>query len=821
MCIRKKLFRRTDLQLKNRRGYSLVCSYFETYGQKGQVPCIIYLHANGCSRLEAVQYLETIGINGMSLFCFDFSGSGMSEGNYCSLGWFEQDDLECVIDYLNQTCKVSSIAVWGRSMGAITALLYGKKDTRISCLVLDSPFTSFKQFAKDFAKKKANIPGVVTLAALAILGSSVKSRANFDIDKIDPLSQVSQIKIPAIFAAAQDDSFIPPSHSQELYESYGGTEKQLIFFEGDHNSSRPLTFLCKVIAFLREHLIDAKSLTKSAATTEITKEETLISNPPLQTTSMLNNADKLQTETRMESKPLNTNSADLDTKSQSTLVTHRDDIALKGLTTNPNSALQEMLRKNPSMEKMPTAAQEASNKKSESNDSQIIGTNKSTVKERGMKLTFSWVSESTPNLFARCNSQQQFNKSELAQAAQPTEGDAEVGSENTPNNPNCTPIKQRKVTRTNTATSSIMSRNSSAIALQQPLRDDQRPPRAGLPPSKISIRGHNYERSNCVHQSLPGSNIKLSENDSNKLPSSSACNSEDQGPLKSRDENVPDITQFKAQNDITKTPKKPMTKIIGLAKSNMVPKSANVSLIQDNPKEINSEDRKQEIIARLLPTTTTRTGENKNSMNNIPKASKPIGSLKALRENLNPQVYSGRGTAESVTRKAVEYSQKPKCEDLLPKSLESRVMAVLESQKSSLNVTAVNKNIEEEQQHVRSSSKYVSKSMIPRKPTSRIYSTGLFGDFLMQQKYEATVVSQNASVVVTGSNHSRSNSIEGQSAILSSHVSSYGNLRGAHVFRRRDNIQHLPTRYKVDQRTTVHNKTMHDFSKLDMSQFLK
>lgn len=49
----------------------------------------------------------------------------MSEGEYISLGWHEKDDLQCVIDYLRSSGKVSLIGLWGRSMGAATALLHG------------------------------------------------------------------------------------------------------------------------------------------------------------------------------------------------------------------------------------------------------------------------------------------------------------------------------------------------------------------------------------------------------------------------------------------------------------------------------------------------------------------------------------------------------------------------------------------------------------------------------------------------------------------------------------------------------------------------
>jgi alpha/beta superfamily hydrolase len=46
--------------------------------------------------------------NGISLFCFDFNGSGMSEGEYVSLGYFESKlDLPVVIEYLQKVKKVT------------------------------------------------------------------------------------------------------------------------------------------------------------------------------------------------------------------------------------------------------------------------------------------------------------------------------------------------------------------------------------------------------------------------------------------------------------------------------------------------------------------------------------------------------------------------------------------------------------------------------------------------------------------------------------------------------------------------------------------
>jgi len=81
---------------------------------------------------------------GITLFCFDFSGSGHSAGSYISLGFYERFDIETVIAYLRSTKQVSTIGLWGRSMGAATALMFVEMDQSIAGIVVDSAFASLR-----------------------------------------------------------------------------------------------------------------------------------------------------------------------------------------------------------------------------------------------------------------------------------------------------------------------------------------------------------------------------------------------------------------------------------------------------------------------------------------------------------------------------------------------------------------------------------------------------------------------------------------------------------------------------------------------------
>ena len=67
----------------------------------------------------------------MGLCAFDFNGCGNAEGEYISLGFYEKMQVSLVIGELRKDQKIGNLALWGRSMGAVTALLYLPTDNKI------------------------------------------------------------------------------------------------------------------------------------------------------------------------------------------------------------------------------------------------------------------------------------------------------------------------------------------------------------------------------------------------------------------------------------------------------------------------------------------------------------------------------------------------------------------------------------------------------------------------------------------------------------------------------------------------------------------
>lgn len=248
-------FTRTDFALRTKRGLNLQCSHWEPVERTSdRLPVVIYMHGNSSARVEVIPQLSYLLSLGLAVFSFDFAGSGKSDGEYVSLGYYEREDLMCVIAHLRATNVVSTIALWGRSMGAATALMHGDRDPSIACMILDSPFSDLTTLAEEMVEKGKeqgiNVPGFVTSIALRMIRGSVKKQAGVDIRDIAPISHADKCFIPALLVAGEHDDFINKSHSERIHAAYAG-DKNMIVVEGDHNSPRPKFMFDSVSIFLQ------------------------------------------------------------------------------------------------------------------------------------------------------------------------------------------------------------------------------------------------------------------------------------------------------------------------------------------------------------------------------------------------------------------------------------------------------------------------------------------------------------------------------------------------------------------------------------------
>lgn len=209
------------------------------------------LHGNSSCRLGGLEIVTHAIPAGFSVFALDFAGSGLSDGKYVSLGYHEQSDIATVVSYLRKTGETSSICLWGRSMGAVAALLYAQSDPQINAMVLDSPFSSLPRLATELVDDgKLGVPKIAVKLVMRLIRRDIKNRAKFDMFKLKPIAKINKCTIPAFFVVGSRDELVGPHHVTALYKLHNGPN-QLFEFAGGHNSPRPNEFFAQATQFLR------------------------------------------------------------------------------------------------------------------------------------------------------------------------------------------------------------------------------------------------------------------------------------------------------------------------------------------------------------------------------------------------------------------------------------------------------------------------------------------------------------------------------------------------------------------------------------------
>ncbi|KAK3151667.1 hypothetical protein QOZ80_3AG0248940 [Eleusine coracana subsp. coracana] len=254
--LKGRWFQRKDLEVINGQGKKLQCSHYMpvVIPERKNLPCVIYCHGNSGCRADASEAAIILLPSNITVFTLDFSGSGLSEGQHVTLGWNEKEDLKAVVNHLRADGNISLIGLWGRSMGAVTSLMYGAEDPSIAGMVLDSPFSNLVDLMMELVDTyKYPLPKFTVKFAIQHMRKIVKKKANFDIMDLDTIQVAKRCFVPALFGHATEDDFILPHHSDKICESYAG-DKNIIKFDGDHNSPRPQFYFDSITIFFHNVL---------------------------------------------------------------------------------------------------------------------------------------------------------------------------------------------------------------------------------------------------------------------------------------------------------------------------------------------------------------------------------------------------------------------------------------------------------------------------------------------------------------------------------------------------------------------------------------
>jgi len=244
---------KVDGAIVNRRGQRIIFSFYHPEGvDHRSTYTILYLHSHGGCRVEGYHLIKACGPHKASLCIFDFSGAGLSDGDYISMGIYEKDDTITMMDHIRNNYGVQHFVIWGRSMGAATALQAYPMMRGVFAMVLDSPFTTVSSVYRNAAKQHVSLPGLVIDLVFAYASSQIKQRYGFDVSAIRPYQNGPLINVPTVLIGAKEDQITDYSDLIELYNTIPLDEnrKVIVECEGKHNDDRDPRTLSNILEFI-------------------------------------------------------------------------------------------------------------------------------------------------------------------------------------------------------------------------------------------------------------------------------------------------------------------------------------------------------------------------------------------------------------------------------------------------------------------------------------------------------------------------------------------------------------------------------------------
>jgi uncharacterized protein len=188
---------------------------------------LVYLHGVADNRTSAMGVIQRFGDAGFDVVAYDSRAHGESEGDACTYGWFEKQDLRRVLD----TVEPGPIVLLGTSLGAAVALQEAAQDARVSAVVAVEVFSDLRTVAVERAP--FFFTAGVTRRALAL----AEQQAGFQVEGVSPARAAAQIMVPVLLIHGEADTDTRPEHSRRVFASLRGPKRLIIVPGAGHNGS--------------------------------------------------------------------------------------------------------------------------------------------------------------------------------------------------------------------------------------------------------------------------------------------------------------------------------------------------------------------------------------------------------------------------------------------------------------------------------------------------------------------------------------------------------------------------------------------------------
>lgn len=219
----------SSIQLKTAGGLTLDGWLIQVPHAKGT---IALFHGHGSEKSANLSQSNTFNEMGYSTVLVDFRAHGKSEGNRCTIGYREAEDVKLVYDYL-QAHGEKHILLYGISLGAATITkAVADYQLRPDKIILEMPFASLPATVEG-KMKMVGLPAEPFGGLLTFWGGAINGFWAFSMK---PADFVKQIHCPVLLQWGRKDKGVTEAEIKTIYNNISSPKQLVVYDTSGHQN---------------------------------------------------------------------------------------------------------------------------------------------------------------------------------------------------------------------------------------------------------------------------------------------------------------------------------------------------------------------------------------------------------------------------------------------------------------------------------------------------------------------------------------------------------------------------------------------------------
>lgn len=187
---------------------------------------VLILHGYSDAKVGGIAWAPVWRSLGFHVLSIDLRAHGESGGRYSTAGFYEQHDVDQVVDLIRKQRpeQTRSIVIFGVSLGATVAAAVGCKGKNLTAVILESPYDDYKNAIVTHGRRLA-MP-LEWGYCIAYRWAERLSRADFD--QVRPIDLIPNIDCPVLVIHSGSDTFVSPDQQARIDQALSRRSGSLV-----------------------------------------------------------------------------------------------------------------------------------------------------------------------------------------------------------------------------------------------------------------------------------------------------------------------------------------------------------------------------------------------------------------------------------------------------------------------------------------------------------------------------------------------------------------------------------------------------------------